>query len=117
MPYPFASIEFTDYTGFPMESTGRPGISHYVLARAEDGVGLVHVAQFEPGTDTSSEGPQLHDFWEYVLILEGSMIDLTLHQEFKKGMVAIRNPGMPHGPWKVPAGGCRLFEIRSRNPL
>ena len=46
-----------------------------------------------------------------------SMIDLTLHQEFKKGSVAVRNPGMPHGPWRVPAGGCRLFEIRSKNPL
>ena len=117
MPYDFASLEFTDHTAFPLEPTGRAGISHYVLAKAADGVGLVHVAVFEPGTDTSSEGPQIHDFWEYVFILEGSMIDLTLHQEFKKGSVAVRNPGMPHGPWRVPAGGCRLFEIRSKNPL
>ena len=117
MPYAFESIEFTRFTEFPLEPTGRKGISHYVLARAADGVGLIHVAEFEAGTDTSSEGPQIHDFWEYVFILEGSMIDLTLNQEFKKGSVAIRNPGMQHGPWKIPAGGCRVFEVRSKNPL
>ena len=31
--------------------------------------------------------------------------------------VAIRNPGMRHGPWIIPSGGCRVFEIRSKNPL
>ena len=117
MPYAFKSIEFTDYSSFPLEPTGREGISHHVLARAADGVGLIRVAVFEPGTNTSSEGPQIHDFWEYVLILEGSMIDLALDQTFTKGMAAVRNPGMRHGPWRIPEGGCRVFEVRSKNPL
>ena len=117
MSFAFESMEFIDFTEFPLEPTGRKGISHYVLVRAADGVGLIHVAEFEPYADTSPEGPQIHDFWEYVFIIEGSMIDLTLNQEFKKGSVAIRNPGMRHGPWIIPSGGCRVFEIRSKNPL
>ena len=117
MSFDFESLEFTDFTTLPLEPTGREGVSHYVLAKAGDGVGIVHVAEFAPGADTSAEGPQIHDFWEYVFILEGSMIDLTLNQEFKKGTVAVRNPGMPHGPWRIPESGCRLFEIRSKNPL
>ena len=84
MPFAFGSIEFTDFTKFPLEPTGRKGISHYVLVRAADGVGLIHVAEFEPYADTSPEGPQIHDFWEYVFIIEGSMIDLTLNQELTK---------------------------------
>ena len=117
MSFDFESLEFTDFTTLPLEPTGRDGVSHYVLAKAGDGVGIVHVAEFAPGADTSAEGPQIHDFWEYVFILEGSMIDLTLNQEFKKGTVAVRNPGTPHGQWRIRESGSRLFDIRSKNPL
>ncbi len=111
------SIEFTDYNHFPLEPTGQDGISHRVLARADDGIGIVHVVEYVPGTDTTPSGVQCHDFWEYVLILEGSMIDLTLNEEFKAGSIAVRKPGMNHGPWKIPEGGCKLYEVKCANPL
>ena len=46
MSYAFESMEFIDYSELPLEPTGRKGISHYVFARAADGVGLIHVAEF-----------------------------------------------------------------------
>ncbi|MDQ7864644.1 hypothetical protein RCO48_36750 [Peribacillus frigoritolerans] len=57
-------------------------------------------------------GVQVHDFWEELYIIEGSLIDLRLNEEFTAGMVACRPPGMEHGPWKSP-DGCKIF----RGPL
>ncbi|WP_206666453.1 hypothetical protein, partial [Peribacillus simplex] len=54
---------------------------------------------------------QVHDFWEELYIIEGSLIDLRLNEEFTTGMVACRPPGMEHGPWKS-TNGCRIFEVR-----
>ena len=111
------SIEFTDYHEYPLEPTGQEGIYHRVIAKDEEGIGIMHVVEYVPGTDTTECGVQRHDFWEFVYILEGSMIDLTLGQEFKAGSAAFRLPGMAHGPWRIPEGGCKLFEIKSANPI
>ena len=109
-------IEFTPYTEFPQTPAGQAGITHRIAAQASDGIGIVHVVEYEPGVWTDS-GVQSHDFWEYVYIIEGSMIDLTLNREFKAGSVAFRPPGMQHGPWRIPEGGCRLFEVKCANPF
>ena len=109
-------IEFTPYERFPSEPAGQAGITHRIAAKASDGIGIVHVVEYEPGVVTNS-GVQCHEFWEYVYIIDGSMIDLTLNQEFTAGSVAVRPPGMKHGPWRIPEGGCRLFEVKCRNPL
>jgi hypothetical protein len=74
------------------------------------GVGT-RMLRFDPGTDTSPAGPQVHAFWEEVYILEGSLHDLTLDRVFPSGTYACRPPGMPHGPW-VAAEGCLTFEVR-----
>ena len=71
------------------------------------------VLRFAPGTDTSRNGVQRHDFWEEVYILEGSITDLRLGETFTAGMYASRPPGMEHGPW-VSAEGCVTFEVRYR---
>ena len=67
--------------------------------------------RFAPGTDTSAAGPQIHDFWEEVYIVEGALHDLTLNQTFPAGTYACRPPGMRHGPWTA-ADGCLTFEMR-----
>lgn len=67
--------------------------------------------RFEPGTDTTGNGVQTHDFWEEVYILEGSFVDLHLGQRFTAGMYACRPPGMRHGPWRSDEG-CTTFEVR-----
>jgi hypothetical protein len=87
------------------------GLFERILATdSETGV-ATRMLRFDPGTDTSAAGPQVHSFWEEVYILEGSLYDLNLNQIFPAGTYACRPPGMPHGPW-IAAAGCVTFEVR-----
>ena len=70
---------------------------------------LTRLLRILPGTETSD--PIVHNFWEEVWILEGSLIDLGQGQTFSAGMYACRPPGMRHGPYRSPAGAL-LFETR-----
>jgi len=89
-----------------------PGLSERILAQEDPATGVAtRILRFEPGTDTSAAGVQIHSFWEEVYILEGSLHDLTLRRTFPKGTYACRPPGMPHGPWVAPEG-CTTFEVR-----
>jgi hypothetical protein len=88
-----------------------PGLSERILAQ-DTALGLAsRMLRFEPGCDTTPNGVLRHDFCEEVYILEGELHDLELGQTFTKGMYACRPPGMPHGPWRSPAG-CVTFEVR-----
>jgi hypothetical protein len=49
--------------------------------------------RFDPGTDTSQAGPQVHPFCEEVYILQGALHDLTLDRLFPAGTYACRPPG------------------------
>ncbi len=42
--------------------------------------------RFEPGTDTTPNGAQVHDFCEEVYILDDAITDLRLDQTFTAGM-------------------------------
>ena len=88
------------------------GLYERILARGDSEV-ATRLLRFEPGTDTTPNGAQVHGFWEEVYILEGSIRDLTLDQTFAAGMYACRPPGMPHGPWTAPQGAL-TFEVRYR---
>src|SRR3712207_7292772 len=90
---------------------GMSGLWERVLSREPEAGDYPRLLRFEPGADTSALGVQRHDFWEEVLIVEGSLYDKTLDQTFTTGMYACRPPGMPHGPWTAPAG-CTTFEFR-----
>jgi hypothetical protein len=68
--------------------------------------------RWDPGLDTSPLGPAAHDYVEEVLILSGSMHDLSLDMTFTAGDYACRPPGIGHGPW-VSRAGCEMF----RGPL
>lgn len=113
MTMPKSELEFKDYREFKEEKLPLKGLTHRMISHvpgAAPDVGT-RVLQFEPGTDTTSEGSKIHDYWEEVYIMEGSIIDLELNEEFTEGMVAVRPPGMKHGPWVSP-NGCKTFEVR-----
>ncbi|MFJ7934192.1 cupin [Sporosarcina sp. NPDC096371] len=106
-------VEFTKYQDFLAEPIEGPvkGLNQRVISQDPESKNLCRILEFEPGTDTSPNGVQIHDYWEELYIVEGSVIDLTLSKEFTKGMVASRPPGMEHGPWKS-IQGCTMFEVR-----
>jgi len=89
------------------------GLTERILAADPAGGVASRILYFEPGTDTTPNGVQVHDFWEEVFIMEGSFTDLRLGTTFTAGMYASRPPGMEHGPW-VSESGCKTFEVRYR---
>jgi hypothetical protein len=104
--FPVADVEWTPALGGAV-----PGLFERILATDPEVGVATRLLRFDPGTDTSVAGPQVHDFWEEVYILEGALHDLTLNKTFATGTYACRPPGMPHGPW-VASGGCLTFEVR-----
>ena len=91
------------------------GLFERILAAdPEQGV-ATRMLRFAPGTDTTPNGVQVHDFYEEVYILEGSIHDLELGETFSAGMYACRPPGMRHGPW-ASTDGCLTFEVRYAPP-
>lgn len=112
MPKPeheFFAVTEVDFT--PCEGLVA-GLTERLLAvDAEAGV-ATRVLRFDPDTDTSPNGTQVHDFWEEVYILEGTITDLRLDETFGPGEYACRPPGMPHGPWVSGLDGCLTFETR-----
>jgi hypothetical protein len=102
---------------FPVESLEwvavSPGVWERVLAQDPENDTLTRILRWEPGLDTSAQGIARHDYVEEVLILAGSMHDLTLDRTFSAGDYACRPPGMEHGPW-TSAEGCEMLEVRHR---
>jgi len=102
--FPVADVPWTP-------AMGVPGLFERILATDPESGVATRLLRFEPGTDTSAAGAQVHPFWEEVYIVEGALHDLTLDQTFGQGSYACRPPGMPHGPWRAP-NGCLTFEVR-----
>ena len=106
--------EFFDTAGIPWEGVHEvAGLYRKVLSRDDETGSWTGMTRFDPGTDTTAMGVQRHDYWEEVIILEGSLHDLTLDRTFGKGMYACRPPGMSHGPW-ISREGCLTFEVCTR---
>lgn len=103
--FPADKIEFTRCAGHV------PTLTERILATDPHAGVATRMLRFEPGTDTTPNGVQVHEFWEEVYILEGSLTDLELDQTFTAGMYACRPPGMRHGPWRSD-DGCLTFEVR-----
>ena len=87
------------------------GLYERILAHDSEAGVATRMLRFSPGTDTSPNGTLVHEFWEEVYILEGSIYDISLGKKFSAGMYACRPPGMMHGPWKSEEG-CTTFEVR-----
>jgi hypothetical protein len=110
MPKP--ELEFfpvSDAPWRPVQGTRCAGLDERVLAA--DGPVATRILRFAPGTDTTPNGEQEHDFFEEVYIVSGSLTDLRLGRTFSNGMYACRPPGMPHVPW-TSTDGCEIFEVR-----
>jgi hypothetical protein len=105
----FFSVTDVDWT--PAQGGLVPGLFERILATDPEHGVATRMLRFAPGTDTSAAGPQVHDFWEEVYIVEGALHDLTLNQTFPAGTYACRPPGMRHGPWTA-VDGCLTFEVR-----
>ncbi|HZQ27995.1 MAG TPA: cupin domain-containing protein [Acidimicrobiales bacterium] len=103
-------LEFFDVRRLPWVDLGA-GLAEQVLAGDPASGHYTRLLRFEPGTVT--DDTVVHDFWEEVWIVSGSIIDLRLQQEFRAGMYACRPPSMRHGPWRSPEG-CVTFEVRYR---
>ena len=103
---PVAQVEWT-----PAQGGLVAGLYERILATDPRSGVATRMLRFDPGTNTSAAGPQVHDFWEEVYIVEGSLHDLSLQQTFAQGTYACRPPGMRHGPWLAP-DGCLTFEVR-----
>ncbi|MBV9355109.1 MAG: cupin domain-containing protein [Chloroflexi bacterium] len=104
--FPVSDVDWTPAMGGQV-----PGLTERILA-TDPATGFVtRLLRFAPGTNTSSAGVQVHECWEEVYILEGSLHDLTLDQTFGTATFACRPPGMRHGPWIAP-NGCTTFEVR-----
>jgi hypothetical protein len=110
-------LEFFDPGTLPWHPVaGEPGVSQRVLAEDPATGLLTRLVRWDPGLNTSSGGAVRHEYWEEVLILSGSLHDLTLDQTFGAGYYACRPPGMVNGPWQT-AAGCIMLETRyAREP-
>jgi hypothetical protein len=115
---PKEELEFIDVNIKPwrdVPGSKCSGLHERILSGDPNTGDYTRMLRFDPGCDTTPNGVLYHDFWEEVYILEGSLIDLSLNQEFKAGEYACRPPGMPHGPWKAPRG-CTTFGVRYTKP-
>lgn len=113
MPKPEREFFAVDEVPFTPCAGEVPALVERILAADPDRGVATRVLRFPPGTDTTPNGVQKHDFWEEVYIVEGDLTDLNLGETFTAGMYACRPPGMPHGPWHSD-GGCVTFEVRYR---
>jgi hypothetical protein len=107
-------LEFFAADTIAWREAQQPGTEEKVLSRdADDPAVLTRLVRWGPGLDTSGVGVITHDYVEEVYLLEGELTDLTLGRTFRAGHYASRRPGMPHGPYRTPAG-CTMLEIRYR---
>lgn len=90
--FPVETIRFTPCEG------NVPTLSERILASEIDGAVSTRMLRFEAGTDTTSNGVLVHDFWEEVYILEGDLTDLRLGETFRAGSYAC---GRGYGAWSV----------------
>ena len=105
-------LEFFDPETLPWRAVaGEPGVWERMLAEDPATRLLTRLVRWDPGLSTAGAGPVVHEYFEEVLVLSGSLRDLRLDQSFGPGYYACRPPGMLHGPWES-AAGCIMLETR-----
>lgn len=111
---PTEDMEFFDPlaedSGYEWErAEGYPeGVYELILYEDDDG-SHSRFLKLEPGAET--ETVLTHEFYEEAYIIEGGLYDKTRDEAFSSGMVAVRTPGMEHGPYAAPVGAL-TFEVR-----
>ena len=95
MPKP--ALEF-----FPVESVAweevSPGVRERMLARDPDGAGLTRLLRWDPGFDSSPQGPAVHAYVEEVYILAARC---TTSRSSARCAPASTPAGRRDGPWPV----------------
>jgi hypothetical protein len=104
------ALPWRPVAGSATGGAGAPGVTEKILSHDPATGDVTRLLHFDAGVETAET--ITHDFWEEVWIVAGSLTDLGKGQTFTAGMYACRPPGMVHGPYRVPAGGCTTFEIR-----
>jgi hypothetical protein len=109
-------LEFFAADAMAWREAQQPGTEEKVLSRdADDPAVLTRLVRWVPGLDTSGVGVITHDYVEEVYLLEGELTNLTLGRTFRAGHYASRRPGMPHGPYRTPAG-CTCSKSGTASP-
>lgn len=104
------SVETLEWSPVSSETSG---LFERVMARDSEANVFSRLLRLAPQADTSASGPVVHDCWEEIYVLDGSMVDLALGERFDAGSYACRPPGVKHGPW-LTEDGCIVLEVRYR---
>ena len=90
---------------------GMDGIAEAITVAIDPETGdYSRLTRFLPGSNTAPFGPQVHDYPEEVLILEGRLYDAAFDRWLTVGDYASRPPGEVHGPFRTDSG-CVVFEV------
>ena len=107
-------VEFMDVSVLPWRSVkGYPpetGAKELIISEDKEAGTFTRLLKLEPGTEINKV--LSHEWWEEVYIIEGGLI--CNKQVFSAGMVAVRPPGMKHGPFKAPVGAL-CFEVHYKS--
>ena len=108
---PKAEKEFFDVSGLAWRRPeGYPeGVTEQIITEDQTTGEFTRLLKFSPGAETTKV--LTHECWEEVYIIEGGLI--CCDQVFTKGMIAVRPPGMKHGPFKAPVGAL-TYEVHYR---
>jgi hypothetical protein len=98
----------THYEWRPVEGDTL-GIKEKILSLDSETGDYTRLLKFPPGIETSET--LVHDFWEEVWIVSGSLYDIRKKETYLAGFYSCRPPGMKHGPYRI-SHGCVTFEIR-----
>lgn len=103
--------EFFDPKALPWRpAAGFPsGVWEQILSGGQDDGVTTRFLRFDPGS--GNDAVVTHDFWEEIYIVSGTLE--SGGRPYPAGSVAVRPPGMPHGPFHS-ASGCLNFEVRYR---
>ena len=86
-----------------------PGVWERIVSGGRDEGVTTRFLRFDPGS--GRDAVVTHDFWEEIYIVSG--IFESGGKAYAAGCVAVRPPGVPHGPFHS-ATGCLNFEVRYR---
>ena len=86
-----------------------PGVWERIVSGGRDAGVTTRFLRFDPGS--GRDEVVTHDFWEEIYIVSGTFE--SGGRAYPAGFVAVRPPGVPHGPFHS-ASGCLNFEVRYR---
>ena len=103
--------EFFDPRDLPWRAAAGfdSGVWEQILSGGRDDGVTTRFLRFDPGSGNNAV--VTHDFWEEIYIVSGTLE--SGGRAYPAGCVAVRPPGMPHGPFHS-TSGCLNFEVRYR---